>query len=208
MMSRKLVILAFACVGLLQPRASEAGLADFIWGLSGPQMFGVGYGCRWGFSGEQDVCEIGAPGNLRDNDPRFFHTLAASVYFSTGLNVPYGGSATVDYGAFRVWMLALEQSVSVRGSVGKMRSYHGVGLTFTPGVSFHEGVHGFSNAGVKITPLELVVSNRLALSGVVRYFPHRFVPSDFNYDHPSASRDGEWTVGVGANIICRRFFCL
>ncbi len=45
-MVRKLVAvgaLFFAMLGA--PRTSEAGLFDFIWEMSGPQMIGAGYGC-------------------------------------------------------------------------------------------------------------------------------------------------------------------
>src|SRR4051794_2938552 len=88
---------------VLAPRASEAGLGEGIWGLSGPQLVGLGYGCRFHYSDDTNSgdktdgkkklhseCQAGAPPTARDAlvlHPKLVGVSLGAVYFrSTGRN--------------------------------------------------------------------------------------------------------------------------
>ena len=96
---------------LLGPRVAEAGIGEFIWEMSGPQMVGGGVQCKFHLTGGLDICYVSfpLPAPLIAADapkPRFRVSLDGGVYVSTGKNA--GG---VDYEAWKTWMLAFDPMI-------------------------------------------------------------------------------------------------
>src|SRR4051812_16331732 len=114
---------------VLAPRASEAGLGEVIWGLSGPQLLGVGFGCRFSFADGHRQCQAGSPPTVplraAELQPKLkpFFSLGGSYFRSTGKD-----SDTATYKLGEVEMLAFEPAVSFSTAPrmpSNWRFYHG-----------------------------------------------------------------------------------
>ncbi len=193
-MARRLVVFVWLlAMMLVSPRQSEAAFVDFIVGLSGPQLIGIGAGCRWDFHLNRDVCDLGmAPAMIaadqasRASKPLFFFSVGGTYFFSTSKD----GESGVPYGWNDVRMLAFEPSVSVR-SVNQegIKIHHGVGPTFD--YLFGRHFDSFGKAGIRVTPAELVFPNqRFSVALTMRLYPNGFTDDEFgfgvrrDYDRP------------------------
>jgi hypothetical protein len=194
-----------ALVALLAlPRAANAGILDFIWEMSGPQMVGGGFACRWtGDSTKPQECRAGsalkfATRNLKEPwfKPPFYFGLAGTYHFSTGKN-----SGDIEYRAFRHHMLSLEPTVDVRSYERgeNFRLYQGGGLTLN--YVFGVGHKPFLKPGIKLTPIAVEYKN-WSVAANVRLYPDGFTPDQFGKAPPLQSdRPREFTFGVGVSYI-------
>lgn len=194
MFKQVVLVGVLTCAGLLQARTTEAGLADFIWGLSGPQLIGLGFGCRWEFGTppKREVCEVGgsAPVKFSANaeETKHFFSIGGMVFRSTGRD---SENQTERYSPGDVYMIAFEPSVSVRKRYpGVHNIYHGVGPTINylfghrrdyPDVNGDpQKFDGFWKGGVKVTMAEKVLAKQHLAVGVnVRLYPRGFTDDEF-----------------------------
>ena len=184
MLRRLTAIALFVGFIVVSPRSSEAAMLDFIWGLSGPQLVGVGVGWRWDFTVSRDVCEVGSALALsikaegrEDWRKRVYFSVGATFFTSTGTD-----SATKTYRFDDVNMLAFEPSVSVRtfspGDGSRLRVYHGVGPTFDR--VFGRSITTFDNVGIKVTLVEFVLPKyHVSFGSAVRLYPNGFTDDEF-----------------------------
>ena len=221
MLKKVLAIAVVVCSALVFPPTSEAGLADFIWGLSGPQMLGWGGGCRWALEdpSKKDICEHGSAPTListrtYDNEPRIpvFFSVGGTFYWSTGTN-----SSTQEYRWFDVGMVAFEPGISYRSasfrngrSQGaqpdrRIQLYHGVGPTLDYVFPMRGDFDSFGKAGVKVTPIEVLFHQQhLALALNLRYYPNRFTDDQFQPGpRLDIDRSSEWTWGFSVGILSK-----
>lgn len=196
-MARRLTaLLLFVGVLFGAPRPSYAAsdFLDFIWGLSGPQLIGVGFGCRIDSAGRIIFC----PGQKRPaaTDSRaeglwrnVAFTLAASAFVSTGKNSESG----VDYRFGDLGMVAIEPNVSfnsVRTERG-VRISHNVGPTYDILFGLRRDFDTFQKLGIKVTPLEVIFhDDRAVFAFNLRLYPDGFTDDEFgvgprqDYDRP------------------------
>ena len=191
---RVTAFLLFLGVLFVTPRPSEAALVDFIWGLSGPQLIGAGFGCRFNSAGDLTFC----PGYTRPKSPdsgregpfsRVNFTAAASAFVSTGRDSESG----VDYRAFDIGAVALEPNVSFASArtASGVRVFHNIGLTYDVFFGLRRDFDTFQKLGVKVTPLEVIFhDDRAVFAFNLRLYPDGFTDDEFgvgprlDYDRP------------------------
>lgn len=191
-MARRLVALAlFLCGVFGTPRASEAALIDFIWGLSGPQLVGIGFGCK--FDGGRLVFCPGDTKPRGDAWNRVLFTAAASAFVSTGRNSESG----VDYRFGDVGMVAIEPNVSFNSvSRSGVRVFHNVGPTYDILFGLRRDFDTFQKLGIKITPLEVIFhDDRAVFAFNLRLYPDGFTDDEFGVGL-DGDRPFETVIGV------------
>jgi len=129
------------------PRASDAGILEVIWEMSGPRMLGVGAYCRFSVHGDVASCAPGkSEGPLIEQRKRYLPWFAVegTFYFS----VPHNG---FDWGD--AYMLAVEPEVEWAWPLrtDKFLVFSGVGYTYNG--LFGPQFFAFDNSGVKIKPI-------------------------------------------------------
>jgi hypothetical protein len=195
-------ILLFAVFGM--PRTSDAGLIEFIWELSGPQMIGGEYGCSFNLKWQLQTCRPGVSALTERRSSRFgpYIFLGVEGQVSTGKN-----SDDRPYEFLKNYRIAFTPAVSVQsGSLGKSHIYHSVGLTYDLlfGLARKEAPttdsYSFDKFGFTITPIEFVFE-RFSVGAKVRIYPNGFTADEFglgprlDYDRPA-----EATLGVTATL--------
>lgn len=213
-MGRRLTaFLLFIGVLFGAPRQTEAAsdFVDFIWGLSGPQLIGVGFGCRFDAAGRIVFCpgqKRPAPADGRGQEPwsRVSFTAAASAFVSTGRNSESG----IDYRFADVGMVAIEPNVSVQSirTGSGVRLSHNIGLTYDILFGLRRDFPTFTKLGVKITPIEVLFhDDRGVVALNLRLYPDGFTDDEFapgqrlDYDRPFETVIG---VSVGYSFTGRR----
>lgn len=229
MMKRVVVILSLACVMFLQPKTSEAGLADFIWGLSGPQLVGLGFGCRWEFAKPPilESCVVGsgltpdAEARAATGPPTWLFSVGGTVYRSTGKDGEQkeNGQPGERYAPGDVYMLAAEPGLALRYRFQGIRAYSGAGLTLNYFFGSRQDVPGraiddatlvealrfkpFFRAGIKVTFLEVKIPKvPVTIGANARFYPKGFTDSDFRPgpSQHSETRGLETVLGTSINI--------
>ena len=192
-MVRKSVVvgaLFFAMLGA--PRTSEAGLFDFIWEMSGPQMFGVGYGCLFTTQFKKEECRLGAVpakkmealGITPPESHGPFISLNGSYFFSTDRD-----SATQKYDWLDVQMVAFEPGVAFR-SIGNtaakdVRIHHGVGVSYN--FLFGRNFKSFDKFAFTFSPFDFAYKD-FAVGLTIRLYPNGFTDDEFGFG-PRVSYD-------------------
>ncbi len=184
---------------LAAPGVANAGIIDFIWEMSGPQMIGVQANCEFDLrqGGHQcrlvDKIHLSGDRNFRINTDRsrVWLTLTGAAYFSTTKD-----SDTNEFGWWTVKMLAYEPTLDVRSYNGtKLKLDHGVmGLSyvFLIGSKFKN----FDNVGVKLVPVTATIGN-VTVAYNFRIFPNGFTSEQFGGDpEPVAGRRSELVHGI------------
>lgn len=200
-MARRLSTFAlFAAMVVCVPRSSDAAFLDFIWGLSGPQLIGVGVGCRFDFHGKRDICEVGATPAMmslegRDLWSRLFVSVGGTGFVSTAKN----SGTNVDYRWGDVAALAFEPSVSFN-SVDRagVRLYHGIGPTYGYFFGVRRDFQSFDKFGIRVTPVEVVFHDqRAVLALTLRLFPNGFTDDEFGVgERRDFNRPFESVIGL------------
>jgi hypothetical protein len=208
MMSRsRLRAAGFVLVALLAfPRPGNAGLIDFIWGMSGPQVIGViALNCKVYFDGAGSRCKViddvwrgkrailaVVPEPFLDGRLRFeFETI---LFSSTGVNADNGD----EYGPGQINMLALDPMVEIGSRRYKrLLFYHGVGAAINR-VFVKDDLSDFWKAGVKIRPVAFTIDMNPELDFAInlRFYPKGFGRDQFGFGSaPAGDRPSEWVYG-------------
>jgi hypothetical protein len=200
-MVRRIVVtgaLLLAVLGV--PRPTQAGLLDFIWEMSGPQMIGVGYGCYYTLGFEREECRIHGVTAMPTTATRRhgpFIVLDTSYFLSTDKGKYDGG---------QVHMFMIEPGVAFR-TIGDTaaqdwRLYHSIGATYD--YLFGKDMRGFDKAGIKITPFDLAYK-RVAFAFEVRLYPRGFTDDEFGFGpRQTGDRPSEAVYGFKVSLALSR----
>ena len=207
MAARRLIaFVLFLGVVLGAPRPSEAALADFIWGLSGPQLIGAGFGCRFDFTLKPERCVWGAvpaPAPMTENArtesawKKLYFSVGGSAFVSTSRDSESG----VDYRWFDIGMVALEPSVSFNSAnsrSGNVHVFHGVGPTYDVLFGIRRDFSTFDKFGIRVTPVEVDFDKqRILIALTLRLYPNGFTDDEFGVgERRDYNRPFESVVGV------------
>jgi hypothetical protein len=191
-------------VMLIGPRVAEAGIGEFIWEMSGPQMVGGGIQCKFSITtGELEICYATIPVSLRlaqDRPKRRFRvSFDGGIYTSTGKDA--GG---VDYEAFNTWMLAFDPVIELvtydnfKSGGARREVYHGVmGVSYN--VLFGSDFRRFTNAAVKLRPIGYR-HGRFNVEFDLRMYPNGFRADQFGEVSPEPEpnrAETTWGFSVG-----------
>jgi hypothetical protein len=211
MMTRRitaLVALLFVLLGV--PRASDAGILDFIWEMSGPQMLGFSHGCLYSLKTKKfEQCRLGENPTakiLKDNpnkDERKgpFIGFSAGIYGSTGVD-----SRTQKYDWWEIGMVELATGFAFRsyetgGQNGDdVQIHHGFGVAyerlFGRSTKNNNGaIHPFNKFAITVTPVDVTL-RKVAFGIKLRLYPEGFTDDEFKAGLPPVSdRPFETTVG-------------
>jgi hypothetical protein len=205
-MVRRFVAVGVLLVAVLgAPRASEAGLIDFIWEMSGPQLIGAGYGCLFTTKFKSDECRIGGvaayalDGRPDESKDRFFWTLNGAYYLSTAKD-----SGAQHYDWQDVQMLAFSPGVAFRSNKvnHSVKVLHGAGVTYN--FLFGRNFRRFDKFGFTFTPID-VAYKRLSVGFVARLYPNGFTADEFGFgERVTYDRKKEWVLGFNVGWRLRK----
>ena len=202
MRRRTMAAAVFLLAMVAAPRRSEAGLLDFIWEMSGPQMLGPSIGCMLTFKGNLEWCVVSP---LRANEllgeenlhgPFLF--LGGEYTFSTGRD----GTDGAKYKFFNTHRAAVTPALMFRAGTWKnVTLYHAAGLTFERLFGVDDAdFEAFNKAGFIFVPVE-VAFPRFHVAVKFRLYPDGFTPDQFGQGAPYVGdRPHEWTVGFGVSF--------
>ena len=226
-MRQSLVVGLIALVLAGSARRSEAGIGDFIWELSGPQMIGAGISCRFNFKGVLQYCEFSAGTGLAmdirnfEKRQRWFWSVGLAGYVSTGKNNRYDDNLScpsgefpcqgkeIDYHDFDHRMFSLEPTIDYL--VGKLHvgtRRDGMPREASVFVGAGGALHHvwnrdagqFWKSGYKIVPVE-IRTRKIAVAFNLRYYPDGFGVDQFGKGEPiDGNRPSEWTKGVSVSF--------
>jgi hypothetical protein len=216
MMARRIAAIgAVLCVLIGIPRASDAGILDFIWEMSGPQLIGVSEGCLYSPKDKKFVqCRLGdIPTFLRRHmdikSKGPFIGFSAGLYGSTGVD-----SRTQQYDWFQVGMLELATGLSFRtyqgggkddasGNDGNdVQIHHGFGVAYER--LFGKHMSAFNKFAITITPVDVTVK-KIAFGVKLRIYPEGFTDDDFNSALPQVSdKPFETTISFTFGYVIRK----
>lgn len=201
--------IALSAVLLLRPTDAQAGLMDFIWDMSGPQMIGGVLRCRVPVGGGTTKCTaVGFPvfgvKKLQSDvmtERRTWANLEGGVYTSTGKN-----DGNTNYRAFRTEMLSFDPMIEFASvSNKKVRIFHGAGGTFQ--FLFGPDFRAFGNAGFKVRVFGAEIGDLWELAFNVRLYPDGFGADQFGFGpSPPGDRPFERTVGASVSRKLRKFW--
>lgn len=218
MSKARLGIAGVALVALLTlPRAASANGGDIIWGMSGPQMIGIGIlhcevtfgtsatnatsgnvnlGLRKCATLPKNVIELLATAD-KDivKNRHMWLAFDADVYWSTGKDSKNG-----DYDALKIWMVALDPMLEVKSvGSGNYFLHHGViGMSYNlfAGPDFRV----FDNVGLKFQPIEVTL-HHVEISYTVRVYPKRFTPEQFGVKAKRLEQGAEFARGFTISFL-------
>jgi hypothetical protein len=209
-MSRRMTAIGALLLVLLGiPRVSDAGILDFIWEMSGPQLIGIAEGCLYSVKDRKAVqCRLGdlptfvsRHMDIESKGP--FIGVGAGIYGSTGVD-----SRTQHYDWFQVGMLEVTFGASFRsyqagGNDGKeVQIHHGFGVAYER--LFGRGMSPFNKFAITVTPVDVTVKN-IAFGVRLRIYPEGFTDDDFNGALPKVSdKPFETTLSFTISKIIRR----
>jgi len=189
-MSRKQ--LGTICVTLLVlfafPGTGHASIIDWIWSMSGPQLFGVVLHCEYDVQNNQSECRgLDLPpfvGKLAPRqDRRVWLSLDTGLYTSTGRD-----SGGVNFKKFKNNMVAFEPMLEYRSYTSadpdKRVTYsHGlIGISW----QYLFGNHpGFDKFALKFRPFGITINHKLNFTYNLRLYPHGFTPDEFAATDPT-----------------------
>ena len=202
MRRRTAAVAVFLLAMLAAPRRSDAGVLDFIWEMSGPQMLGPSIGCMLTFKGELRRCLVSPLLTQRMlGDKGFqgpFLYVAGEYTFSTGKNA--GGH---DYKFFNTHRLAFAPQLMVRSTrVNNIDLFHAAGITY----EYLFGVDdadfpSFDKFGFVFTPVEFAFP-KFSIAPKIRVYPNGYTADEFGFGPPpdDPDRKHEWTYGLSVSF--------
>jgi hypothetical protein len=204
-MLRRVAIAGMVLYALLGvPRASHAGLLEFIWEMSGPQFIGSGAGCLYSLKLKKQECRIGGifllPESQKTGNPHGpFLVLGGSAFFSTAKN-----SETQEYGWFDANIVALEPGVLAFSKVGSETTWrfgHGAGVSYAR--FFGDNFKPFDKFAVSIIPVE-ATRGKWILGLKFRIYPNGFTDDEFGFGpRLNFNRPAEFTWGGTISYLIR-----
>lgn len=204
-----LVMVVLLGILLVRPGDARAGLMDFIWDMSGPQMIGGVFRCRVPVGGGTTKCTaVGFPvfGVERFQtdvmkERRTWVNLESGVYTSTGKN-----DGNTNYRAFRTEMLSFDPMIEFASvSNNRVRIFHGAGATLQ--FLFGPDFQAFGNAGFKVRVIGAEIGDRWEIAFNVRVYPNGFGADQFGFGpSPPGNRPFERTIGASVSKKVRKFW--
>jgi hypothetical protein len=194
-----------AAATFISPGLAEAGIIDWIWEMSGPQMIGAQViTCDFDMASARDPGKESTPYQCellfrRVAGDRDFRLHPRKWVLSVG-GALYGAlDHESDMGKFKkgsVWMFGVEPTVEYRFRKG------GFGLIPIAGGSFFvlkgSDFEPFGNAGGK---LALVVkTGPIGLEYTMRIFPSRFTARQFGRTNPNEQATREYVHGLALTL--------
>jgi hypothetical protein len=192
-------VLLFVLLGL--PRTSNAGILEFIYEMSGPQLLGYGHACILSLRSKPVRCQFDVVRDSPDDQNRRgpHLVLQGSIFFSTPRD-----SETVEYDWFDVGMVALEPSLMVTSKLPSSRN--GVRISHRAGITYNYlfGRHfdSFNKVGFLIVPIEVTYRN-IALAAKIRLYQHGFTDDQFGVGDLRLDRDRPSEAVYGASFSFR-----
>jgi hypothetical protein len=186
------------------PRRSDAGLLEFIWELSGPQLVGSGFSCLYSLQFKPLECRIGGvflkPVSEQPKNPHGpFLVIGGSGLVSTGKD-----SDTQQYGWFDANMVAFEPGVIVFSKVSpssELRVGHGTGVSW--GLLFGDNFRRFDKFAYSIVPVE-VSYKKFIIALKIRIYPNGFTDDEFGFGpRLDFNRPAETTYGFSFSYLIR-----
>lgn len=206
---------------LALPGHGQASILDWIWTMSGPQMWGVVLHCEYDLEHTKDTptadkdgrkitafeCRaldrlIERTGRLKPRpERRVWLSLDSGVYTSTGYN-----SETADFEAWKHYMIALEPMVEIRSFTSGESNFmlhHGlIGATYN--VIMGSGYRPFDKIGYKFRPVGVTINRSINASATVRFYPRGFTVDEFGVTDPrlnDINRQGEFVYGFSVGFL-------
>jgi hypothetical protein len=208
-------ILAAVVLVMGTPRTGSAGIAEWIWEMSGPSMFGVTTGCSVGlgmkdsFKERVNRCSLfgfplkprlpEAPPNTPAEETvpsglgKVWVVLDGGTYFSLGKNSGEDVNEK-EFLAFHTGMLTFDPMIGFKTVWGE----HAVGLTYN--YLFGKEFDSFSNVGVKVRPFSLRW-HRVIWEWNIRLYPNGFDVVEGS--DPAALKKGdsfEWVNAIAVTF--------
>lgn len=204
------VMVALVGILLIRPGDAQAGLMDFIWDMSGPQMIGGTFRCRIPVGGGATKCSaVGYPVFGVDKfasdvmtERRTWVNLGAALYTSTGKN-----DGDTNYRAWRTEMVSFEPMVEHAWvSNARFRVFQGAGGTFQ--FLFGPDVpDAFGNAGFKLRLIGVEIGDLWEVAFNMRLYPDGFGSDQFGFGpSPPGDRPFETTLGASFTYKVRKFW--
>ena len=205
MQRRTAAVAVFLLAMLAAPRRSDAGLLDFIWEMSGPQMLGPSIGCMLTFKGNLQWCVVSPLKANRllidENLHGPFLFLGGEYTFSTGRD----GADGAEYKFFNTHRVAVTPQMMFRSLTWnrwkEVTFYHSAGFTFERLFGVDDArFDAFGKAGFIFVPVEAAFT-RFHLALKFRLYPDGFTPDQFGQGPPLVGdRPHEWTWGFGVSF--------
>lgn len=184
------------------PSVGHASIWDFIWKLSGPQMWGLVFHCEYDLENNRTECRFidkRIVGELERRDQRrTWLSLDTGIYTSTGMN-----SEGIEFKAFETNMLALEPMFEFRSYTseeGYFMLHHGLaGVSYD--VLFGSKFDTFQNVGLKFRPIG-ITWGRFNASYILRVYPDGFTADQFSRPRlEGVNREAEVTHGLSVGFL-------
>ena len=187
---------------LAAPGSARAGIIDFIWEMSGPQMAGVPIECDIDVrTGEHEcrLAEVHLSGEetFRRGQGRLWLVAGGGVYVATGKD-----SEMREFEFGKAQLFAVEPTLNFRSYEGPNRTValeHGAGLsTF---ILHGKDFDTFGKLGIKTVPV-LFRYKKFTIAYTLRLFPDGFTSQDFGVPtgapntHPGREVVHGFTIGV------------
>lgn len=196
-------IVLFASLAV--PGAANAGIIDFIWEMSGPQMIGFLTNCEFDLHEDRHECrvlDVHLSGDRQFREQRrLWLTLTGGAYFSTGRD---SDTNTNEFELGSVKMLAYEPTLDVRSYQSRNLKFdHGViGLSYfyLIGSKFKK----YDNIGLKLVPIAVTIGP-VNVAYNFRIFPNGFTSEQFGGPtEPVADRRSELVHGFSVGYFFGR----
>jgi hypothetical protein len=188
----------FAILGV--PRPGHAGLADYIWEMSGPELWGLGFECDIWFAKNTPHCKFADLVRLtgRDQSPKpIWVSVEATGYFSTTKD-----QNDIEFGWFQTWMAGVDPMINVGGwRFLNGRAYHGAGGSFN---WLMGDFRPCGNQGWKIRPVVLRFG-RWEYAYNLRLYRKGFDGDPSDPDHLSKGESSEVVHGFVVRLIVPPF---
>ena len=199
---RGLAGIVFAIM-LAAPRAASAGIIDFIWEMSGPQLWGFPVECDLDlrsreYASSQDYeCRIA---EWHVSGERRFRTAEQRriwLAIGGGFYTTFGKDSTMrPFEKFKVGVVNYEPMVHLRSfqtpGTGTFAFEHGV-IGMSHFLIVGKGFKRFDNVGLKFMPLQ-VRYKRVALGYTMRVFPKGFTAAQFGANPATTTHVGREVV--------------
>jgi hypothetical protein len=192
-------VLLFVLLGL--PRTSDAGILEFIYEMSGPQLIGYGHACILPLRTKPVRCQWDVVRDSSDDQNRRgpHLVLQGTIFFSTPRD-----SKTVAYDWFDVGMVALEPSLMVTSKLPS--SHEGVRISHRAGITYNylfgRNFDSFDKFGYLLVPIEVTYKD-IALAAKIRLYQHGFTDDEFGFGDLRLDSDRPAEVVWGASFSFR-----
>jgi hypothetical protein len=184
-------------VALAVPRTAHAGIGDFIWEMSGPELFGLGVQCDIWFAKAVPHCktplDLARLSGRNEAEKRIWIRVEGTGYFSTTKD-----QGPLEFSWFRTWMVGADPVLHFGGwpFLGG-RAYHGIGGSFN---WLMGEFSSFGNLAWKAEPIA-VRYGTVEYAMTLRRYGNGFDGDPSQADHLSKGTASELVVGGVVRLV-------